>query len=326
MARNPYYNPAQPHHHPSGFRNPPGNPRWHRNSPGLAAAFARFGLDMWRLRNEPSPFGPGHCLSPEQTLQGMEKATGDRWLTWLGHASFLLHLRGCHILTDPFLSDYASPAAKRLVPPALRAEQIPALDLVLISHNHYDHLDRASLKVLARCFPDTQVLVPLGLGPLLKACGFRQVNELDWYERFHHQGVTVTASPALHMARRGLTDMNKTLWCGFAMEDDHWRGYFTGDTAQGPVFDEVGERLGPFDLALVPIGAYAPRRLMHCVHTTPEEALQIAEQIRARRAIAMHWGSIRLTTEPMDEPPARFLDDPSPIPRQLMAIGETLSL
>ncbi|MDX1588353.1 MAG: MBL fold metallo-hydrolase [Oleiphilaceae bacterium] len=341
MANNPHYDPSRSHHCPDGFRNPPGNPQWHRNSLSVAAAFARFARDMWRLRHERSPFSDDHRLNTEQTLQGLENPSSKRTLTWLGHASFLLRLHGCHILTDPFLSDYASPAAKRLVPPALRAHQVPSLDLILISHNHYDHLDRASLQILASRFPNAQVLVPLGLGRLLKACGFSRIHELDWYDSFHHGRITVTATPALHMARRGLTDMNQTLWCGFAIrdeikdkdrhfeeleEDRYWQCHFSGDTAQGPVFDEVGERLGPFDVAMVPIGAYEPRRLMHCVHATPEEALQIAGQLRARHAIPMHWGSIRLTTEPMDEPPRRFLAASSTIPRRLMAIGETICL
>ncbi|TVP60147.1 MAG: hypothetical protein EA349_01865 [Halomonadaceae bacterium] len=326
MAKNPFYDPTRSHHRPGGFGNPPGNPLWHRPSAGLAAAWAGFARDMLRLRGLPAPFGPDHALGLAATLDGFHGGQHRRQATWLGHASFLLNLDGCHILTDPFLSDYASPAVKRLVPAALTGEQIPALDILLLSHNHYDHLDRATLTVLARRFPQTQVFVPLGLGPLLKRCGFTRVQELDWYDQQECLGIQVTAVPAIHMARRGLTDMNRTLWCGFALGHQQWQGYFAGDTAYGPVFREIGERLGPFDLALVPIGAYAPRRLMHCVHSTPEEALEIARLLQAKNAIAMHWGSIRLTTEPMDEPPRRFLADPSPQPRQLMAVGETTTI
>lgn len=326
MARNPFYDPARSHHRPGGFCNPPGNPLWHRPSASLAAAWAGFARDLIRLRHQPSPFGPEHTLRLADTLAGIASGQALRQATWLGHASFLLRLGNCHILTDPFLSDYASPAVKRMVPPALTGNQVPALDILLLSHNHYDHLDRATLKILARRFPDTQVFVPLGLRRLLQSCGFTRVRELDWYDRAEVSGISVTAVPAIHMARRGLTDMNRTLWCGFALGHQQWQGYFAGDTAYGPVFKEIGERLGPFDLALVPIGAYQPRRLMHCVHTTPEEALQIARQIGARHTIAMHWGSIRLTTEPMDEPPERFLADPTPLSRQVMAVGETTAI
>jgi len=130
----------------------------------------------------------------------------------------------------------------------------------------------------------------------------------------------------VHMSRRGLLDMNKTLWCGFAIECAGRRIYFAGDTAYGAVFREVGERCGPFDVGLVPIGAYQPRILMSAVHTTPEEAVQIGADIRAQQLIGMHWGTIRLTTEPMLEPKERFLAVDSLLPRRVMKIGETLTL
>jgi len=327
VASNPWYDPERSHHTRRGFRNPPGNPRWHRPTPGIARAFARFGADLLRLRNTPLPFSDQHALSKERTLRGMAECQSDRKATWLGHASFLLDLDGCRVLTDPFLSDYASPLPsptfRRLVPPALTVDELPEIHVILVSHNHYDHLDVTSLKRLAKRFPDARVMVPLGLASTLQRCGFRHVGELDWYDREAAHGVTVTAVPAIHMTRRGLADQNRTLWCGFSVGHEDWQGYFAGDTAHGPVFEGVGEKLGPFDLALVPIGAYEPRQLMHCVHATPEDAVLIAEQIGARRAIGMHWGTIRLTTEPMDEPPKRFLAGESTLPREVMAIGET---
>ena len=310
----------------SPFKNPAGNPQFRGFSTSMVRTWARFAADMARLRYQPSPFGPEHRLTPEQTLAGWQQCRAERAVTWLGHASFLLRIGDSHLLTDPFLSDYASPAVKRLEPPALRATQIPALDAILLSHNHYDHLDVASLKVLAQRFPDTAVHVPLGLGPLLQRCGFTQVRELDWYDTAALNDLQIQAVPALHMSRRGLTDQNKTLWCGFALEQGDWRGYFAGDTAYGPVFEELGAYLGAVDLALVPIGAYAPRRIMKPVHATPEEAVRIAEHLHAGLAIGMHWGSIRLTTEPMDEPPKRFLAAESPVPRRVLRLGETLGV
>ena len=148
--------------------------------------------------------------------------------------------------------------------------------------------------------------------------------ELDWYESVDIEGLTVTGVPAIHMSRRGLTDMNKTLWCGFALQTGHSKVYFAGDTAYGPVFKQIGQIVGPFDLGLVPIGAYQPRSLMRMVHTTPEEAVAIGEDIRAKKLIGMHWGTIRLTTEPMMEPKTRFLEAHSDIPRQTLRIGETV--
>lgn len=326
---NPWYDPDQPHHTRRGFRNPPGNPAWHRPGPGIAAAWARFVTELWRRRNEGFDSVPCQRLAESEVLAQLSESSGDCAITWLGHACFLIRLGEQRLLTDPFLSDYASPvpsaATRRLVPPALRVEQLPRVDVILVSHNHYDHLDTTSLRALAGRFPEAAVMVPLGLGETLRSCGFADVRELDWYQASNGHGIEATAVPAIHMSRRGLMDQNRTLWCGFVIGGAGRRIYFAGDTAWGPVFRELGAWLGEVDLALVPIGAYEPRRLMHCVHATPEEALEIAQEVGAREAVGMHWGTIRLTTEPLDEPPRRFMAARSPLPRRLMAIGETYS-
>ena len=324
---NPWYDPSRPHHTPHGFRNPPGNPAWHRPTPGVAAAWANFVTDLWRNRNRREALGRDHCLSESDVFTGLQRATGDCALTWLGHACFLIRLGEHRVLTDPFLSDYASPVptatTRRQVPPALRVNQLPRIDTILVSHNHYDHFDRDSLRALAGRFPSARVLVPLGLGGLARACGFERVTELDWYQSLACEALEVAALPAIHMSRRGLLDQNRTLWCGFSIRGAGRCIYFAGDTAWGPVFREVSAFLGAVDTALVPIGAYEPRRLMHCVHATPEEALHIAETLGAREVIGMHWGTIRLTTEPMDEPPRRFMAARTSLRRRLMAVGET---
>lgn len=327
--KNPYYDPDKYHHKPTGFRNPPGSPRGWRLTRELAREAAHFLGEMQRLAGH-YPFPADHVIPEAESLRQWQALGDANKILWLGHACFLLQLAGRTILTDPYLTEYASPVplrtTRRLVPAAIRIGQLPAVDTILVSHNHYDHLDAPALKQLAARFPGARVHVPLGLGALMSSLGFRQITEQDWFDRHEHEALAVTAVPAVHMSRRGLMDTNSTLWCGFRCDVADYSVYFAGDTAYGATFADIGARLGPCDLGLVPIGAYQPRTLMAPVHATPEEAVRIGEDLGARRLIGMHWGTIRLTTEPMLEPPGRFLAAPGAIPRQVMRIGESLAL
>lgn len=329
MPRNPYYDQQKAHHTEKGFRNPKGSPRRPPFTAEVAREAAHFMGEMTRTLKH-YPFPDDHVIAQPQALELFNGCTAQQKLLWLGHASFLIELNGVRVLTDPYLTDYASPvptrSTKRLVPSAIAIENLPSVDVIVISHNHYDHLDTKALKALAKRFPRAQVVVPLGLEPLIKKQGFDSIVELDWYDNVGLNTLDITAVPAIHMSRRGLLDMNQTLWCGFAIAQQNFKIYFAGDTAYGPVFKEVGQKLGPFDLGLVPIGAYQPRSLMNVVHTTPEEAIQIGEDIQAANLIGMHWGTIRLTTEPMMEPKQRFLNAESTIPRSTLRIGETVAL
>ena len=168
-------------------------------------------------------------------------------------------------------------------------------------------------------------MVPLGLKGSLARFGFRRITELDWYDTATIAGLTIDALPAIHTSKRGLYDTNRSLWCGFRLADSERSVYFAGDTAYGEVFRDIGERYQGFDLGLVPIGAYQPRSLMQPVHCTPEEAVQIGRDIGARHLVGMHWGTIRLSMEPMLEPRDRFLDAPDALSRQVMRIGETVA-
>lgn len=328
-SKNPYFDSSKSHHTRSGFRNPPGSPKSHRLSTELAREAAHFMGEFLRLAGQPHPFPPDHVIAEADALGEMLDMQDSHKLTWLGHASFIVHMGEQRIITDPFLGDYASPvplrSLKRLVPPGISAERLPTLDIILVSHNHYDHLDAVTLRKLARANPRAKVVVPLGLKPLLRKQGFRDITELDWYDSVCFDGVEITGLPAVHMSKRGIGDTNRTLWCGFAIKDHHKQVYFSGDTTYGQVFKAIGERVGPFDAALVPIGAYQPRSLAHNVHASPEEAIQIGLDIRARRLIAMHWGTIRLTTEPLLEPPQRFLADKRDVDKVVLRIGETCS-
>lgn len=327
--KNPYYDPSKYHHKPTGFRNPPGSPRGRRLTGELAREAAHFLGEMQRLVGH-YPFPADHVIPEVESLRLWYSLGNVNKILWLGHACFLLQLDGRTILTDPYLTEYASPVpmrtTRRLVPAAIRIGQLPPVDTILISHNHYDHLDVPALRQLAARFADAQVYVPLGLRDLVGRQGFRRIVEQDWFDRHETAGLAVTAVPAVHMSRRGLMDTNTTLWCGFRCEVADYSVYFAGDTAYGATFADIGARLGPCDLGLVPIGAYQPRILMEPVHATPEEAVRIGEDLGARRLIGMHWGTIRLTTEPMLEPAERFMAASGAIPRQVMRIGESLAL
>jgi N-acyl-phosphatidylethanolamine-hydrolysing phospholipase D len=298
--------PGRPYHHiADGFRNPPG-------SPEAGGDFADWtGFFLRRLgRRPPEVVVPeGHVLAAADVHAGIDGQNGADSVTWLGHASFLIRLDGRTILTDPFLTDHASPlpplGPRRFAPPALRPGQLPRIDAILLSHNHYDHLDLATIEALSGK-AQIQVVVPLRLAGYFTERGYRNVQEIDWYQQTVVHGLRITALPAIHFSKRTLFDRNQTLWTGYVIQSRRRRLYFAGDTAYGPVFAELAAGLDRFDLALLPIGAYEPWVLMRGSHTTPEQAVQIGQEFRAARLVAMHWGSIVLTDEPPFEPPERF--------------------
>lgn len=328
--RNPYYDPDKYHHKPNGFRNPPGSPTMRVLSAEIAREAAHFLGEMRRAVGEPYPFPAEHALPKAESLAQWAANKSPYKVLWLGHACFLLNFGGIHVLTDPFLTDYASPVplstTRRIVPAAIPIAELPPVHVILLSHNHYDHMDTPALKQLARRFPLAQVVVPLGLKEIMVKHGFKRVQEGDWWDTFETAGLQVTVVPAVHSSRRGLGDTDFTLWCGFAFGDDARRVYFAGDTAYGAVFKVIGELCGPFSLGLVPIGAYEPRSLMHSVHCNPEEAVKIGGDIKARHLVGMHWGTIRLTLEPMMEPKVRFLSGVDGPDRSVMRIGETMTM
>jgi L-ascorbate metabolism protein UlaG (beta-lactamase superfamily) len=293
------------HHTADGFRNPPGaHPRG-----GTAEDWKAFRRRVLLSRNQPD-VPDGFVLPRALAKHELARQHGDS-LTWLGHAAFLVRLGGMTVLTDPHLSDYASPfqalrlGPKRFTPPGIAVKDLPPIDVVVVSHNHYDHLDAATLRRLPHK-DRISVVVPLGLGDFCRKRGFADVRELDWEMATARDGLTVTCLPAYHWSGRWLNDRNQTLWCGFAIEHGGRRVYFAGDTGYGPAFAALGRRYGPFDTGLVPIGAYAPRLLMAPQHVDPDEAVKIGRDLGCRRLVGMHWGSIVLTTEPAFEPPERF--------------------
>lgn len=236
---------------------------------------------------------------------------GAAQVTWIGHSTFLLQVDGLNILTDPIFSTRASPVSfagpKRTTPPAITVSQLPPIDIVLISHSHYDHLDKPSVNALQSRQPDNppHYYVPLGLKDWFNELGIAQVTELDWWDQAKVGNATVHAVPVQHWSSRSPFDRNKTLWAGFVIDSPALRTLFVGDSGYSGDFKNIAQRLGKVDLALVPIGAYDPRWFMKSAHMNPEEALQVVQDVGAKRAIGMHWGTFALTDEPMAEPGER---------------------
>ena len=297
--------PAEPvprpaHHRPGGgFRNPPGSP------PRRATLRDMLKFLLWDMRRAKlPPIPPGLATAHPPDLAALAESQ----IAWLGHACFALRVGGKLVLTDPYLGETAGPfgmGPKRFLPAALQAADLPQLDLIVISHNHYDHIDAAALKAY-RWRKETPVICPLGVGKLLRRLGYAEVIELDWWQDWQLGDLTVTALPAVHFSGRGLFDRNSSLWASMALASPTRKVWFGGDTGYGEAFREIGQRTGPFDLALVGIGAYEPRIVMEASHATPEEAITIARDIGARAAVGMHWGSIMLTLEDPFEAPDRF--------------------
>src|SRR6478672_4498257 len=260
------------------------------------------------------PRGSFPTARPEITYP--RASATDHTATWIGHSTVLLQFGGLNIITDPVFSERAFPVQwagpRRIMEPAIAIDALPPLDVVLLSHIHYDHLDKPAVRRIARANPRATWVVPLGVGAYIRGWGAREIVELDWWQQATLGALNVTATPARHFSARRLGDRNRTLWCGFAFELAGKRAFFAGDSAYHPEFGDVGARCGPFDFMMIPVGAYDPRWFMHVVHVDPEEAVQIYQDIVASHSAAplplmlsIHWGTFRLTDEAMDEPPKR---------------------
>jgi len=232
-------------------------------------------------------------------------------VTLVNHSTLLLQQSGCHILTDPIWSERVSPLTwagpRRRRNPGVRFEDLPRIDTVLLSHNHYDHLDLATLRRLAD-LGQLQFVVPAGVARLLRSQSIGPVHELDWGESVPLAGATIHSVPALHFSARGIFDRNRTLWCGYMIESAESMVYFAGDTAFGDHFGRIRERFGAPRLALLPIGAYEPRWFMSPVHMDPEDAVSAHRILGAATSIAIHHGTFQLGDEGLEAPKLRFLE------------------
>lgn len=280
-------------------------------------------LLKWKLGERKAPPSPlDGIVAPRREHDRSLVASGRASLTWIGHASFLLVLGGLRILIDPVLVPSLGIAGfgptKRLVPPGIPLEDLADIDVVLITHNHRDHLDDWTLSRIVAAHAVApkkrgkksaplrpRFVVPAGNGATLAKLGAGAIDELDWWQAVSIGQVEIALVPARHWSMRLPWDRNESLWGGFVVRGPEGSAYHSGDTGFFDGFAEIGARLGPIDWAMLPIGAYAPRWFMEPQHMCPEEAVQAAQMLSARAMVAMHWGTYRLTDEPIGEPPVR---------------------
>lgn len=269
-----------------------------------------FHVFLWKMGyyNEKSP-----RISPPEGFQYPYKKNSNPSspsVTWINHCTFFLKTRAAHILTDPIWGSFCSPipirSFKRKHPPALGLEELEKVDIVLISHNHYDHLEKQTIQALHQRYPNICWIVPSRLSKWFKKRGIHRVYELSWWKKLDLQGIQVTALPSQHFSGRCLFDTNQSLWNGYAIEliEDQKKCYFSGDTGYNEVdFQMIGKAFQRFDLSLIPIGTYCPRKFMQTVHIDPDEAVKIHKEVGSKLSIGMHWKTFQLSDEPMDLPP-----------------------
>ena len=274
-------------------------------NPGGTAPHGLAEVLRWRREREPARW-PRHVSNRQYAPPPARIDEGAMAATFIGHASFLLQIGALRVLVDPIFSDRCSPVSwagpRRVRPPGIAFAELPPIDLLLVSHNHYDHMDLPTLRALARR-DDPAVVTPLRNAAPLRQAGLKRIEELDWWGETRVGAVRITATPARHFSARTPFDRNRALWSGFMLEAGGRRLLFAGDSGAGPHWAQIGERLGAPDLALLPIGAYAPRWFMAPVHMDPADAVRAHLALGARRSIGMHFGTFQLTDEAMDDPP-----------------------
>ena len=301
MEKKPY------HHLPDGtFRNPEGSPV---RSKDVKFSYRQFSKEKKKIDlTVPDDL----VVDKETVLSDLKKYENEDYVAWIGHATFLIKLGNTTIITDPVFSKNAGPlifGPDRFTEPALSLDEIPKTDLFLLTHNHYDHLDKSTIRKFP--FKDAKVLLPLKLGKYFKP-RFKDINEMDWYDEIKvNNDLKITFLPAVHWSKRSLTDTNKTLWGNFLIEYKGKKILFACDTGYGNIYKDLGEKYGPIDITMINIGAYnfKPMFDKSIYHTTPEEALNVAQDLKSKKVIGMHWGTFVLSLEPIMEPRQRFKDN-----------------
>ena len=294
------------HHLPDGtFQNPKGSPERDSN---VKWSYKIFNEERKKIKID---IPKDHVIPRIKVLEDLKNNKNNDYIAWIGHATFLIKLGDTTIITDPVFSKNTGPlifGPKRYIPPAVNLDEIPPVNLFLLTHSHYDHQDASTI----RNFPykKSKVIVPLKLGKYFR--NYRDVNELDWYQEIQvNKDIKVTLLPAVHWSKRSLWDTNRTLWGSFLIEYKGKKILFACDTGYGNIYKELGEKYGPIDITFINIGAYnfypiMPVKDKSVYHTNPEEALQIARDLKSKKVIGMHWGTVVLSLEPIMEPPVRF--------------------
>ena len=302
MDKKPY------HHLPDGtFRNPEGSPV---RTNKVSFSYRSFKKKTSEVdKSVPRDF----VVNKQIVLEDLNKHKEDDYIAWIGHATYLIKLGETTIITDPVFSKNAGPlifGPKRFTKPAIDLNELPRTDLFLLTHNHYDHQDMKTIKKFP--YKNAKVLVPLNLGKYFTKNNYKDVNELDWYDCINiNKDLKVTLLPAIHWSKRSLTDTNKTLWGNFLIEYKNKKILFACDTGYGNIYKELGKNFGPIDLTMINIGAYDFKPMFDktIYHTTPEEALNVAKDLKSKKVLGMHWGTFVLSFEPVMEPPMRLKEN-----------------
>jgi len=314
-AINPYYDEKKAHHTEQGFTN----------TDGVTIKKPLSELLKWQLHRTlnglpPKPQTPTPQVAADLTFIHANAKAGQHMIpavTWIGHASTLVQASGLNVLTDPIFSEYAGPvkyvAPKRTQAPGLALAQLPRIDVVLISHNHYDHLDAPTILDLNQQTGGPPLfIVPLGIKEWMNNLGVNSVREMDWWQSYRVNEVNFIFTPVRHWSARQGNDFNQSLWGGWAVMGETFQWYFSGDTGYSRDFSDLKNRVkelqtpdlgGGFDLALIGIGAYAPRWFMSEQHVNPSEAIKIHQDLAAKHSIGVHWGTFNLSDEALDQPP-----------------------
>ncbi|MGM9491128.1 MBL fold metallo-hydrolase [Ideonella sp. YS5] len=333
---NPYYDPSKPHHRPDGFNN------HYVDNWSDRPSFWRWQWERWTGDLPAQDVSRVPRTQPD--LAYLRANRRDATVTWLGHSTALWQIGGLNILTDPQFSERASPVSfmgpKREVPLPARLEELPRIDAVLISHNHYDHLDLPTVQALAaQAAGPPLFLVPLGIDLWLRDQGIPNSRAIDWWDRVDLPvtggSVSVHLVPVQHWTSRTPWDRNRVLWGGFVVQGQvgarPYSMFYTGDTGYSKDFQDIGARFGGFDFSQIAVGCYQPRWFMKMQHVDEDEAVRIHLDVKSRRSIGVHWGTFRLCDDPVEAPleglpKARALHGVPDDAFTLLAIGQTLVL
>ena len=298
----------KPYHHLDNgkFRNPEGSPV---RSENVKWSYSTFNKEKKKLD---MTVPDEHVIKKNLVLEKLNSIQNNDYIGWIGHATFLIKLGNTTIITDPVFSKNAGPlifGPKRYTEPALNLNELPKIDLFLLTHNHYDHQDIGTIRKFP--YKDTKVFTALKLGKYFTKHHFIDVQELDWYQEVKFNDLKITFLPAVHWSKRSLTDTNKTLWGSFLIEYAGKKIFFACDTGYGNIYKKIGKEYGPIDLTMINIGAYDFRPMFEksIYHTSPEEALQAAQDLKSKKVLGTHWGTFVLSLEPIMEPPKRFKDN-----------------
>jgi N-acyl-phosphatidylethanolamine-hydrolysing phospholipase D len=318
---NSHYNGSKAHHRPDGFANLDGT---RQEEP-----FSRLATWQWQAMRAGLPKPPyqviqGYNFPAAPRQEAFLKAnTAQNTATWIGHATVLMQIDGLNILTDPVFSERTSPVQfagpKRRAPLTFKVSDLPRIDVVVISHNHYDHLDTDSVRDLVKQAGGPPLfLVPLGVEKWFHGQGIQSVKAMDWWDQHAVKGVTFHFVPAHHWSSRSPFDRNASLWGGWVAKSSSFSFYFSGDTGMGEDFAQIAKRFGRFDFSAIPVGAYEPRWFMQSQHVNPHEAVQIHKTVGSALSLGVHWGTFELTDESLDQPMVDL-----PLARKALGVADT---